>query len=91
MTYTENVDSRWTRIVVPDLGAEDHAVEVCRWLVEVGDEVSEGERVVELLCCGTLVHVVSPATGILSQVLAAKQSIVETGQVLGEVAANCCD
>ena len=54
-------------IVAADIGAIG-PMRVGQWLVRIGERVSEGDRLVELLADGVLYVVPSPASGLLTQV-----------------------
>jgi 2-oxoglutarate dehydrogenase E2 component (dihydrolipoamide succinyltransferase) len=70
-------------IIVPELGLDGVALSL--WLVEVGAEVSEGDRVVELLADGVTVDLSAPASGVLIETFASEDDPVATGQTLGEI------
>jgi pyruvate/2-oxoglutarate dehydrogenase complex dihydrolipoamide acyltransferase (E2) component len=71
-------------IVVPELGLDpSHTLVVSTWLAEVGDEVFNEDRVVELLLDGATFDLAAPATGMLTEVLAYPEDPVQPGQVLG--------
>lgn len=75
-----------TEIVVPELGAapRDEIVVSC-WLVDVGDEVIEGDRVVELLIGEITFDVSSPATGRLARILVEPDAATTPGATLGAI------
>lgn len=71
-------------ILVPELGAAaDDVVTVSCWLVSVGDEVVEGDRIVELLVGEVTFDVASPASGRLMETAYEADDTVEQGAVLG--------
>lgn len=41
-----------TPLTLPDLGAGDEELRVSCWLVDLGDAVDEGDRVIEILLDG---------------------------------------
>lgn len=69
-------------IVCPDLGVTSGGVEVVQWLVDPGTVVCAGDRVLELLAEGVVVHVVAPADGVLSAVRVSTRRVVATGDLL---------
>ncbi|QDT64520.1 biotin/lipoyl-containing protein [Calycomorphotria hydatis] len=69
------------QIVCPELGAE--RLEVCGWLAEVGDEVSEGDRLVELLTPGIIYDLPAPADGVLQKIEQVSGNETHAGEVLG--------
>ncbi len=68
--------------MAPDLGASE-LPRVSAWLVEVGETVREGDRVVELLLPGITVDVSAPVSGRLAQATVALNVAVTAGQKLG--------
>ena len=68
-------------IVLPELGAAPVWLSV--WFADLGDEVYEGDRLVEVLVRGATFDVAAPATGRLKEKRALPNDRVETGQVLG--------
>ncbi|HEX6984882.1 MAG TPA: biotin/lipoyl-containing protein [Planctomycetaceae bacterium] len=68
----------------PDLGTVE-PVRVSAWLVEVGETVREGDRLVELLMPGVTYDVAAPATGRLIEATAAVNASVRPGDVLGRI------
>lgn len=74
-------------VLVPDIGARA-AVRVGQWLVPIGQPISEGDRLVELLADGVLWNVPSPATGTVASHDLRTGRVVKIGQQLGEVASS---
>ncbi len=74
-----------TSIVLPDLGAGDQQVRLAQWLVETGDGVIEGDRVVEVLVGGVLFHVAAPTDGIVTRMIDNKDAILAPAATLGFV------
>lgn len=71
-------------VTTPDLGSSE-PVRVSGWLVETGETVRAGDRLVELLMPGVTYDVPSPATGRLVRVDAVAGSRVRPGEVLGSI------
>jgi len=69
-------------LVMPELGLDEGRVTISLWLVEVGDAVTEGDRVVELLSDSVTVDLPAPASGVLTEMLVTEDDPVQTGQVL---------
>jgi pyruvate/2-oxoglutarate dehydrogenase complex dihydrolipoamide acyltransferase (E2) component len=74
-------------LVMPDLGLGEEPVTVSLWLVELGSEVTEGDRVVELAADSITVDLPAPTSGTLVETLAAEDDEVQIGQVLGVIEA----
>ena len=70
-------------IELPELGAENESVRVSSWLVDVGERVEAGERVVEVLLPGMTFDVAAPSAGVLTRIEKPLEAIVNTGDVLG--------
>jgi pyruvate/2-oxoglutarate dehydrogenase complex dihydrolipoamide acyltransferase (E2) component len=71
-------------IVLPELGA--HPVVLSAWLADAGEEVYEGDRLVEVLVDGATFDVPAPASGRLVEKRVHPDQPLEVGQVLGTVA-----
>lgn len=54
---------------LPDLGLGQTPVVASLWLVHCGSEVTEGDRVLEVLAGDVTVDLSAPASGILSELL----------------------
>lgn len=67
---------------IPAYGMADTDSVVLRWLREPGEQVEEGEPVVEIETAKTEVSLESPARGILGPHLVAVDDEVATGTVL---------
>ncbi|MBI3410092.1 MAG: biotin attachment protein [Planctomycetes bacterium] len=70
-------------IIVPDLGVESAVLNL--WLVELGELVYAGDRMVELLAEEATFDVSAPATGKLVEKTARLGESLHAGQVLGHV------
>jgi pyruvate/2-oxoglutarate dehydrogenase complex dihydrolipoamide acyltransferase (E2) component len=70
-------------ITLPDLGPAKAVVSL--WLVQPGDPVFEGDRIVEVLIPGLTFDVPAPATGRLREQILLARDPVTTGQVLGTI------
>lgn len=73
-----------TAVVVPELGLTSRdALAVSCWFVSVGDEVIEGDRLVELVVADATFDVASPATGRLVRIVVDVDDLTSAGAVLG--------
>ena len=70
-------------IVLPELGAAPAVLSV--WFAEPGEQVFEGDRLVEVLVGGATFDVSAPATGLLVEKLVFPDEPISAGQVLGLV------
>lgn len=73
-------------LTVPEIGvAEDQPVIVSAWFVSIGDEIIEGDRVVELLLDDMTFDVASPVSGTLVEIAAEVDEPVAGGALLGRI------
>ncbi len=70
-------------IVVPDLGAP--RVTFSLWHVRIGDRVTEGDRVAEVLLPGAVFDVPAPVSGTLVERAVQPGDALHPGQVIGVV------
>ena len=66
---------------MPEVGAAPVWLSV--WFADVGDDVYEGDRLVEVLTGGATFDVSAPATGKLAEKRAWPRERLQPGQVLG--------
>jgi pyruvate/2-oxoglutarate dehydrogenase complex dihydrolipoamide acyltransferase (E2) component len=59
---------------------------VSRWLKSVGDEVTEGEAVLEVETAKAEIEVEAPASGVLIRIVAEQGTTVDVGEVLAIIA-----
>jgi pyruvate/2-oxoglutarate dehydrogenase complex dihydrolipoamide acyltransferase (E2) component len=79
---------RLEAVILPDLGTgPDVPIVVSFWYAARGDEVWEGDRLVEVLVGPATFDVASPATGRLAEIREREDDRVVPGAVLGLVAA----
>jgi pyruvate dehydrogenase E2 component (dihydrolipoamide acetyltransferase) len=67
---------------LPDLGEGVREGEIARWLVEVGQEISEDDPLVEVQTDKTTVEIPSPAGGRVGQILVGEGEVVPVGTPL---------
>ncbi len=66
----------------PDIGEGLTEGEIVRWLVKEGDEVKEGQPLVEVETDKALAEIPSPRTGVILKILAKEKEVVKVGQVI---------
>ncbi len=66
----------------PDIGEGLTEGEIVRWLVQEGDEVREGQPLVEVETDKALAEIPCPKTGVILKILAKEKEIVKVGQVI---------
>lgn len=76
-----------TPVVLPELGADADTVRVSSWLVDIGDTVEEGDRLVEVLIRGITFDVPAPSAGRLTRIEKFGGSAVRAGDILGWIEA----
>jgi pyruvate dehydrogenase E2 component (dihydrolipoamide acetyltransferase) len=76
-------------IILPELGAAP--VVLSSWFADPGDQVYEGDRLVEVLVDGATFDVPAPATGRLAEKEVFRGDVLQPGQVLGMVEAEEAD
>jgi pyruvate/2-oxoglutarate dehydrogenase complex dihydrolipoamide acyltransferase (E2) component len=80
---------RLEAVILPELGTgPDEPIVVSHWFAERGDEVWEGDRLVEVLVGPATFDVPSPTTGRLAEIRGREDDLVEPGAVLGLVAVD---
>ena len=66
----------------PDIGEGLTEGEIVRWLVKEGDDIKEGQPLVEVETDKALAEIPSPKTGVVLKILAREKEIVKVGQVI---------
>ncbi|MDB5353310.1 MAG: pyruvate/2-oxoglutarate dehydrogenase complex, dihydrolipoamide acyltransferase component [Planctomycetota bacterium] len=78
---------RLEAVILPELGTgPDELIVVSHWYAGPGDEVWEGDRLVEVLVGPATFDVPSPASGRLAEIRGQEDDRVGPGAVLGLVA-----
>ena len=70
-------------LVLPELGAGNGELRVSCWLVDLGDAVGVGDRIVEILFDGITFDVTAEKSGKVTRIDKSLESIVRAGDVLG--------
>ncbi len=75
-----------TEVKLPELGAEagDEAT-VSFWIVSEGDEVAEGDDLVEMLTDKANFNVPAPVGGKVSKITAQENDVVKVGDIICEI------
>lgn len=66
----------------PDIGEGLTEGEIVRWLVKEGDEIKEGQAIVEVETDKALAEIPAPRTGVVLKILAKEKEVVKVGQVI---------
>lgn len=72
-------------LVVPDFDLGNQPLTISAWLVRRGAEVTEGDRMVEILAGDVTVDLSAPASGRLVEVAAGIDDVVRVGQILARI------
>jgi pyruvate/2-oxoglutarate dehydrogenase complex dihydrolipoamide acyltransferase (E2) component len=72
-----------TPIVMPDAGTDCEPVRVSAWLVQPGDRVTVGDRVVEVLIDGVTFDITTEIGGRFATIEIPVGSLVRVGMTLG--------
>jgi pyruvate/2-oxoglutarate dehydrogenase complex dihydrolipoamide acyltransferase (E2) component len=70
-------------IFMPKAGAMMQEATITKWLKREGEEVAEGEVLIEIEAEKTTMEIESPASGILSKILIDDGEEAEVGTLLG--------
>jgi 2-oxoglutarate dehydrogenase E1 component len=82
------VQGKTLRIVMPEMGESVSEGTVLEWHVEEGEEVEEGQTVVEVSTDKVDAEVPSPADGTITKIVAGPDETVAVGGVLAEMTAG---
>lgn len=74
-----------TEIILPSSGMGIEEATIVRWLKSVGDEVVEGETIVEAETAKATVEIEAPASGKLATIIAPAGKTVEINAVIGTI------
>ncbi|MDX8529171.1 biotin/lipoyl-containing protein [Mesorhizobium sp. MSK_1335] len=74
-----------TEIVLPSSGMGIEEATIVRWLKSVGDEVVEGETIVEAETAKATVEIEAPASGKLASIIAPEGKTVDINAVIGTI------
>jgi pyruvate/2-oxoglutarate dehydrogenase complex dihydrolipoamide acyltransferase (E2) component len=78
---------RWEAVILPNLGTGPGVpIVVSHWYAERGENVWEGDRLVELLVGPATFNVPAPASGRLAEIRGEEDDCVEPGAILGLLA-----
>jgi len=76
---------------MPDIGEGIAEGEILKWMVKVGDKVSEEQPLVEVMTDKVNVQIPSPRTGTVSKILAKEGEVVKVGQVIIVIDSGAAD
>ncbi len=73
-------------IQIPEFSESISEGTISTWLKNIGDSVSEGETLVEIETDKVVLEIPSPATGVLEKIIKNENDIVNSHEVIGELA-----
>ena len=74
-----------TNVLLPQWGMNMEDGTLTRWLVNEGDEIAEGQPLVEVETAKINSELESPATGVVSHIMAAEGSLVKVGELVAVI------
>ncbi len=75
-------------LVLPDLDLPGVAIYASGWLVELGADVAQGDRLLEVLAGSVTVDLPAPASGVFRERLVEEDDELQVGQVLAIIVAE---
>lgn len=78
-------------LLLPDLGMGETPIVASVWLVELGAQVVEGERLLEVVAGAATVDLPSPASGTLVELLVDEDDELSVGQCLAVIRTSSDD
>jgi 2-oxoglutarate dehydrogenase complex dihydrolipoamide succinyltransferase (E2) component len=79
------------QLKLPDVGEGIAEGEILKWMVKVGDKVSEEQPLVEVMTDKVNVQIPSPRTGTITEILAQEGEMVKVGQVIMVIDSGAAD
>src|SRR5512141_615958 len=67
---------------LPDVGEGIHEAEILRWLVKVGEKVSQDQPILEIQTDKAVVEIPSPVAGAITEIRADTGALAHVGDVL---------
>lgn len=86
--FTEKEREKTMEVKLPELGEGVNEASVSYWLYQEGDEVKEGEDLVEMTTDKAAFNVPSPTSGILKEISAEEGETIKVGQKLASIMTN---
>jgi pyruvate/2-oxoglutarate dehydrogenase complex dihydrolipoamide acyltransferase (E2) component len=72
-----------TPVLLPEIGTDDEELRVSCWLVDLGDAVVAGDRIVEILFDGVTFDVTAEHSGRVTRIERSLDAVVRAGDTLG--------
>ncbi len=74
-----------SEVKLPELGEDINEATISYWLYQEGDEVKEGEDLVEMTTDKATFNVPSPVSGVLKEISAEEGETIKVGQKLAGI------
>ena len=74
-----------SEVKLPELGEDINEATISYWLYQEGDEVKEGEDLVEMTTDKATFNVPSPVSGVLKEISAEEGETIKVGQKLASI------
>ena len=78
---------KYFELKTPDLGDTDK-IELIKWYTQVGENIKEGQEILELVTDKAAFPVEAPLSGILSEIRVPEGSVVQKYEILGVMELN---
>jgi pyruvate/2-oxoglutarate dehydrogenase complex dihydrolipoamide acyltransferase (E2) component len=78
---------KYFELKTPDLGDTDK-IELINWYTQVGENIKEGQEILELVTDKAAFPVEAPVSGILSEIRVPEGSVVQKYEILGVMELN---
>ncbi len=75
-------------IILPDLGLPNTPIFASIWFRQDGEQVVEGERILEIVAGNAVIDLPAPANGVLIEQLIEEEDLLEIGQLLGRISCS---
>jgi 2-oxoglutarate dehydrogenase E2 component (dihydrolipoamide succinyltransferase) len=72
-------------LVLPELGLGSREASASLWLVDLGGEVTAGDRLLEVLAGSVTIDLPAPASGMLVEMLVSEDEVLAVGQPLAVI------
>ncbi len=80
-----------TEVIMPQMGESITEATITGWRKEVGDEVTEGEALLDISTAKVEVEIPSPFSGVLAEIIHAKDDTVPIDTVIAKIAPKGAD
>lgn len=75
-------------IRIPEIGAGNEPIRISNWLVEEGEQVVTGDRLVELLTPGVTFDLAGEHTGVIDEITHPVNTVIHVDDIIGWIATD---